>query len=266
MNKILVVGGSGVLGSSVVATLQREQVDFLSGSRTPIKSDSYGAVSQSANVPWKRIDLATGEGLLQALEGVDTVFHLASAPTKIGNESFEVVATRNLLKGLNQSDVKHLIYSSIVGVDTIQYSYYRAKRSAELLIQESHIPYTILRATQFHNLLDFVIGKLLSLPIGFIPRQLNVQPIHVDTVTAELYRLAQVGPQQIIVNLGGPKVYDVGTMAQLWMKARHVSKSVIPIPTVGSLMKSLAKGENTCPDKKAIGSPDWEEYLRETYQ
>ncbi|GAB3964968.1 NAD(P)H-binding protein [Spirosoma terrae] len=265
MNKILVVGGSGVLGSSVVATLQQEQADFLSGSRKPIKNDSYSVVSQSTNTPWQRIDLATGEGLRQALEGVDTVFHLASAPTKIGNEPFDVVATRNLLNALNQSDVKHLIYSSIVGVDTIQYSYYRAKRSAERLIQASQIPYTILRATQFHNLLDFAIGKLLSLPIGFIPRQLKVQPIHVDTVTAELYRLVQAGPQQTIINLGGPKVYDVGTMTQLWMKARNVSKPVIPIPTVGSLMKSLAKGENTCPNKKAIDSADWEEYLRETY-
>lgn len=264
MNKVLVIGGSGVLGSAVVHTLQKEQIDFISGSRNQLKKGSYSAVNQSIDIPWTRLDLTIGDGLPEALAGVDTVLHLASAPGKIGREFFETVITLNLLKAIRQSDVKHLIYSSIVGVDKIQYSYYRAKRDAEVLIQESKVPYTILRATQFHDLVDFAISKLLSLPVGFVPKKLLDQPIHVDTVSQELYRLAQAGPQQTILNMGGPQVLDAGTMTQRWMKHRNVAKPIIPIPIIGELMKQFATGDHTCAEK-AVGSKTWDDYLAERY-
>ncbi|GAB3711645.1 NAD(P)H-binding protein [Spirosoma flavus] len=263
MKKIVVIGGTGVLGTSVVSTLQQQKIDFIIGSRSRIKTDSYSTVNQSASLPWTRIDLATGEGLTEALTGVDTVIHLASAPTKIGGEPFEVVATRNLLKALRQSEVKHLIYSSIVGVDKVPFSYYQSKFAAEKLIQQQEIPYSILRATQFHDLVDFFIRRLLYLPIGFVPKQLKFQPIHVDAVSTELYRLAQAGPQQAVLNLGGPQLFTLETMTQLWMKTHGVSKPLIPLPTIGRLMKSFEKGENTCTEK-AVGSKTWEEYLQET--
>ena len=264
MNKILIIGGSGVLGSAVVHTLQTERIDFLTGSRNQLKKDSYSTVNQSIDIPWMHVDLVMGEGLSEALIGVDTVLHLASAPGKIGRDYFETVTTRNLLKTLKQSDVKHLIYSSIVGVDTIQYSYYRAKREAEILIQESTIPYTILRATQFHDLVDFAISKLMSLPIGFIPKRLLDQPIDVEPVAQRLVQFAQRGPQQNIFKLGGPQILDAGTLTQVWMKYQKVSKPIIPIPTIGSLMKSFGKGEHTCPET-AAGSKTWEAYLAERY-
>ena len=264
MNKVLVIGGSGVLGSAVVHILQNERIDYLTASRNQLKKDSYSTVNQSTDVPWARLDLTTGEGLPEALAGVDAVMHLASAPGKIGNEPFDVVITRNLLKALKQSDVKHLIYSSIVGVDKIQYNYYRAKREAEVLIAESRVPYTILRATQFHDLVHFAISKLMSLPVGFVPAKLLDQPIDVAPVAQELYRLAQAGSQQIILNLGGPEVLDVGTLTQTWMNYRKVSKPIIPIPVIGSLMKSFAAGEHTCPET-AVGSKTWEDFLAERY-
>lgn len=264
MKKILILGGSGVLGSAVVTTLQNEKISFQTGSRHQIKKDSYSTVNQSTQIPWTHVDLVREEGLPEALTGVDTVLHLASAPGKIGRDFFETVITRNLLNALKQSAVKHLIYSSIVGVDRIQYSYYRAKREAEVLIQESQIPYTILRATQFHDLVDFAITKLMSLPIGFVPKQLLDQPIDVKAMAQELVQLAQSGPQQRIINLGGPEVLDAGTLTKLWMKYRKVSKPIVPIPIIGSLMKSFAKGDHTCPEK-ATGSKTWEAFLAERY-
>lgn len=260
----LVIGGSGVLGSAVVKRLQTEATDFLTASRSHIKQGAYSRVNQSTDVPWTRVDLVTGEGLAEALTGIDTVFHLASAPGTIGREPVEVVITRNLLNALKQSDVKHLIYSSIVGVDTIQYPYYRAKRAAETLIQASRLPYTILRATQFHDLVDFAIGKLMSLPIGFVPKKLLDQPIDVDAVAHNLYQLAQAGPQRHIINLGGPEVLDGDTLARRWMKHRNVSKPIMPIPIVGDLMRRFARGEHTCPEK-AAGSKTWADYLAERY-
>lgn len=262
--KILVIGGSGVLGSAVVNTLQTEHIPFLTGSRNHVKKDSYSTVNQSTEVPWTRVDLVMGVGLAEALAGVDTVLHLASAPGKIGREFYETVITRNLLNALKRSDVNHLIYSSIVGVDKVPYSYYRAKFEAEELIQTGQTPYTILRATQFHDLIDFAISKLMSLPVGFIPKNLIDQPIDVNAVGSELCRLTQAGPQQRILNLGGPQVLDAGTLTRIWMKYRNVSKPIIPLPTIGRLMNSFAKGEHTCPEK-AIGSQTWEAYLAQRY-
>ncbi|MVM35371.1 NAD(P)H-binding protein [Spirosoma sp. HMF4905] len=264
MKKVLVIGGSGVLGSAVVNELQKNHVSFQIGSRNQLKKDAYSTVNQASDLPWAHIDLFTGEGLTTALVGVDTVFHLASGQGKIGSESAEVVITRNLLNAVKQSDVKQLIYSSIVGVDKIPYSYYQAKFNAETLIRESRIPYTILRATQFHNFVDFVLSKLLRFPIGFVPKKLLIQPIQVEAVAHELYRLAQAGSQQMILNLGGLQVYDAGTLAQLWMHYQKISKPIIPIPTVGLVMKSFAQGFATC-SESATGTQTWAIYLAERY-
>ncbi|GAB4024058.1 SDR family oxidoreductase [Spirosoma koreense] len=264
MRKALVIGGSGVLGSAVVNELRKHPVDFLTGSRQPIKTDSYSLVGQPAGIPWTRMDARTGEGLTAALAGIDTVFLLASSPGRIGREPVETVITRNVLTAMNRSEVNHLIYVSIVGVDKIPYRYYQAKRAAEVLIRQAQVPYTILRATQFHNLIDFALGKLMSLPIGFIPKKLLVQPIHVRAVAQELYRLAQDGPQQSILNLGGPQVQDVGTLVRSWMQYRPFTKPIVPIPAIGSLMHAFARGDNTC-SEMAAGSETWVDYLRERY-
>jgi uncharacterized protein YbjT (DUF2867 family) len=264
MNKVLIIGGSGVLGSAVVNELQNQRVDFLIGSRKPLKTDSYSTVNQVTGLPWTRVDLLSGEGLTQALDGIDTVFHLASMPGNTGGESSEAVMTRNLLKAVKQSDVKHLIYSSIVGIDKIKYSYYQAKLDGENLIRQSQIPYTILRATQFHDLVDFGLSKLLSLPIGFLPKKLLVQPIHVDAVAQKLLELAKADSQQTVINLGGPYVYDAGTLARLWMKHRHIAKLIVPVPAIGAMMKSIAKGYLTCPES-VVNSQTWEEYLAKKY-
>ncbi|GAB4041943.1 SDR family oxidoreductase [Spirosoma jeollabukense] len=264
MNKVLVIGGSGVLGSAVVNELQKNKVDFLTGSRHQIKTDAYSKVNQSTDIPWQPVDLITGEGLQASLIGVDTVLHLASGQGKIGQGPFEVAITRNLLKAVRQSDVKHLIHISIVGIDKIPFSYYRAKLDTEALIRESQVPYTILRATQFHDFVEFGLRKLLSLPIGFVPKKLRLQPIHLDAVVKRLYELAEAGNQNTILNLGGPQVYELGTLAKIWMQYRRITKPIVSIPILGSLMNAIAQGNATCPEK-AIGSKTWNDYLAEHY-
>ena len=264
MNKVLVIGGSGVLGSAVVNELQKNQANFLTGSRHQIKTDAYSTVNRATDIPWQQVDLITSEGLSASLVGVDTVMHLASGQGKIGQEPFEVAITRNLLKAVRQSDVTHLIHVSIVGVDKIPYAYYKAKFDTEASIRESQVPYTILRATQFHDFVEFGLSKLLSLPIGFVPKKLRLQPIDLDAVVQKLYQIAEAGSQNTILNLGGPEVYELGTLAKIWMQYRRMSKPIIPIPILGSLMHSIAQGNATCPEK-AIGSKTWEDYLAERY-
>ncbi|MBN8821565.1 MULTISPECIES: SDR family oxidoreductase [unclassified Spirosoma] len=264
MTKILILGGTGVLGSAMSNWLHNKQADYRIGSRNPIKTKSYSTVNQSSTDNWSHVDLVSGEGLTEAMAGVDTVLHLASGNGKIGRDSFESVLTRNILKAIPKSDVKHLIYCSIVGIDKIPYAYYQAKLDSEALIRNSQVPYTILRATQFHNLIDFFISKLMQFPIGFLPGKLLAQPIHVDAVADKLYQLILAGNQNTILNLGGPQVLDFQTLAKSWMRYRHISKPVLPVPILGSLMSGLAKGYNTCPEM-ATDSKTWDDYLQNMY-
>lgn len=264
MTKILVLGGSGVLGSAVVNVLKAQSIPFLIGSRSPVKQHSYSTVNLSTESPWMRVDLVSGSGLAEALTGVDTVLHLASGQGKIGHESFEMAITRKLLDAIKRSGVKQLIYSSIVGVDKIPFSYYRAKLEAESLIRQSQVPYTILRATQFHNLIDYWISKLLALPLGFVPKSVQFQPIDVNAVAHKLVELAEAGNQQAILNQGGPELRTLGSLTEQWMIYRKVSKPIVSIPAIGKVMHSLVNGDNTCSELDA-SSKSWEEYLSGRY-
>lgn len=264
MNNVLVIGGSGVLGSAVVNLLQQSHISFLIGSRDRVKLDAYSTINRSLDLPWIHTDLLTGEGLVEALVGIDTVFHLASGQGKIGPEAYDVVITRNLLKAVEKSAVKQVIYSSIVGVDKIPLSYHRAKVEAENLIEQSRISSKILRATQFHDLVDSWIGKLLRLPVGFVPPKLLLQPIPVSTVAHELCELAQSRGKQMRVQIGGAQVYPLGALSRLWMQYKQTSKFIVPLPIVGGVMKAVAQGALTCPTR-AVNSQTWENYLKERY-
>jgi uncharacterized protein YbjT (DUF2867 family) len=264
MNQALVIGGSGVLGSAVVKALREKGGTFHVGSRTPYKEDAYSPILRDASLPWKRMDLISGEGLAEGLAGVDTVFHLASDQRQVGNEPFEVVATRHLLSAAQNAGVKHLIYISIVGVDTIPFGYYQAKLAAEQMIQRSGVPYSILRATQFYPFIDSMLGKMLRFPIGFVPKKLKVQPIPTAVVAERLVAIAQHGPQLGVSAISGPAVLDFGTLAQSWMKQRNMGRPVLNVPVVGEVMRRVAQGDLTDADA-TTSSSTWFDYLTQKY-
>ncbi|MGI4871148.1 MAG: SDR family oxidoreductase [Janthinobacterium lividum] len=264
MKKALIIGGSGVLGTALAYLLQARQVDFCIGSRRQFKSDSYSPSQPDSTLPWRRVDLLTGEGLAEALAGVDTVFHLASDQRQVANEPFEVVATRHLLAALQRSNVQHLLYSSIVGVEVIPLGYYQAKLAAEQLIQHSGLPYTIVRATQFHQFVESLLAKLLKFPIGLVPRQLVVQPIDALVVAQALLAAAQRRPQEGILAIAGPAVLDFGTLASSWLASRHLRKPLLNIPLIGEVMHCVARGAATDP-AAATPSRGWFDYLAEKY-
>jgi uncharacterized protein YbjT (DUF2867 family) len=265
MNKIVVTGGTGVLGSVIVKQLQEQGCDFTVVSRNRHKQGAYSQIVETQDYSWQRVDLSTGDGVVKALTHADTVIHLASAPGMINNEPFEVASIRQLLAAAQKTDINHLIYVSIVGVDRIPFSYYKAKLASEQIVERSHVPYTILRATQFHNFIDYLLGKLFAYPVAFVPKKLKAQPISVEAVATELMKILDAGPQHDIVNLGGRQVLDVGTMAESWQRYQPNTKPVWNVPVVGTLMNAFAKGYNTCPEI-ASTSETWEEYLIRTYK
>ena len=145
---VLVTGGSGTLGRYVVGGLRA------AGHRVRVLSRRPDAGTHQG-------DLNTGAGVAAAVEGADSVVHAASDTHRFGRR--DVVQTRTLLE-LIPPETAHLLYVSIVGIDAIPYGYYRRKLRCEELVSASLVPSTILRATQFHELLAMVFGALERVP------------------------------------------------------------------------------------------------------
>ncbi|WP_427893835.1 SDR family oxidoreductase [Kribbella sp. GL6] len=237
MTSILVTGGTGTLGRPTVARLQGHQVRVLS--RRPGPNRVVG-------------DLTTGQGL--AFDGIDVVVHLATSQGKR-----DVVQTRNLLAAA--SGVRHLIVMSIAGIDRIPLPYYRYKLEAERLVAESGVPYTVLRATQFHNLVDKVLSAQRFLPAVLAPA-VTLQPIAVEEVAVRLAELVEQPPLNgRAPDIGGPERRTVVELARLWKDARSVRRAVLPVRVPGRTFGAFAAAEATV-DGPAYGKITFAEYLR----
>ncbi len=198
---LLITGGTGTLGRPTVEAMRAAGAEPRILSRRP----GHGHVVA---------DLQSGAGLAAALDGVETVLHLAT------NRRSDARATRHLLQAARTAGVQHLVYLSIVGVDSVPLGYYRAKLVCEELVAESGVPFTILRATQFH---DFVAGffsaqrrlpRLITLDVPF-------QPVSTAAVAERLVSLVTEAPAQGRVDdLGGPEVLPMAELARQWLGAR----------------------------------------------
>lgn len=201
---LLITGGTGTLGRPTVDALRAAGVEPRILSRRPGPSHAVA-------------DLQTGMGLPEALAAIETVLHLAT------NRRSDARATEHLLQAARSAGVRHLVYLSIVGVDAVPLGYYRAKRRCEELVAESGVPFTILRATQFH---DFVAGffsaqrrlpRLITLDAPF-------QPISTEAVAERLVALVTAAPALGRVDdLGGPEVLPMAELARQWLIARGSS-------------------------------------------
>lgn len=220
MTTILVTGGTRGLGVPTTAGLRAAGHDVR-------------VLSRRAGPHRVQGDLATGAGLDAALTGVDTVVHLATSRRK------DIGHTRNLLDAAKRAGVKHLIFMSIVGVDKIDYGYYRDKVESEHAIEQSGVPYTILRATQFHSFLGAVFGLklpvLLSLPV-------SVQTIATEDVAARLVELAGSAPAGRVADIGGPEIRTVHELAEEWNRAHGTRKPIVTLRIPGKAMKGFKSG------------------------
>jgi uncharacterized protein YbjT (DUF2867 family) len=192
---ILVTGGNGTLGRAVVARLLAGEHEVRVLSRRPRPA------SAPAQVAWVTGDLVSGDHLADAVTGVDAVVHCASDPRR---PRVDVDGTRNLLRAARAAGTPHLVHISIVGIDRIPYRYYQAKLAAERLIQASGLGWTILRATQFHQLVLLVAHGLARLPVVPVPAATSFQPIDAAEVADRLAALAAGPPAGRMPDMGGP--------------------------------------------------------------
>lgn len=241
MTSILVTGGTGTLGKPTVARLRAADHQVRVLSRKPGPDRAVG-------------DLTTGEGLAAAIDGSDVVVHLATSQGRR-----DVEQTRNLLKVA--AGVQHLVVMSIAGIERIPLAYYRYKLEAERLVAGSGAPYTILRATQFHNLVDRVLAAQRFLPMVLAPT-ITLQPIAVEDVAVRLAELVDAPPLNgRAADIGGPERRPVLDLARMWKQARSSRRPVIPLRLGGKVFRAYADGAAMV-DGPAYGRITFADYLR----
>lgn len=249
-SEVLVTGGTGSLG--------RRVVDRLRGSGYEVR-----ALSRSArSVGVVRGDLQTGEGLARAVEGIDVLIHCASSLRK--TRQTDVEGMGRLLEAASRAGVSHVVFVSIVGVDRNPYlPYYRAKLETERVVERSPIPWTILRATQFHEFVLKQIRLLERIPIMMAPREFLLQPMDIGEVADRLVELALSEPAGRVPDIGGPEVRTFPDLARSYLKATGRRRRVVEISVPGKAARALREGAQLAPDR-TYGEIRWEEFLSRT--
>ncbi|WP_166979754.1 SDR family oxidoreductase [Paramicrobacterium fandaimingii] len=245
MSEILVTGGTGTLGVPTVDALRKA-------------GHAVRVLSRRSGPDRLKGDLLTGAGLGDAMNGVDIVMHLATS----GNAK-DVDAAERLLDEAEHSGVKHIVYISIVGIESIPLPYYQSKLDVERLIEASPVPHTILRATQFHDLLTMIFAYQKRLPWVFVPR-FGAQPIAVDDVAVRLAELAAAEPAGRVADIGGPEKLSAEQMARQWRAAAHSTKRIVSIRLPGAIVRALRERKNMVPGA-GYGTQTYSDFLARRY-
>jgi uncharacterized protein YbjT (DUF2867 family) len=258
MQDVLVTGGTGNLGRQVVTKL------LDAGYHVRIMSRRATPGTLRPGTDWAQADLATGQGLSEAVQGVDTIVHAASSPF-LRMQQVDIDGTRRLLEQARAATVSHIVYISIVGIDRIPFSYYRDKLAAEEVVQRGELPWSILRATQFHSLLDLFLQASTKLPlVTLLPTDLRFQPIAESEVARRMCEIVQVGPGGRLPDMGGPEVQTWSELARGWLNLRNMHRTIIPLWLPGKSVQCFRLGYNTCPEQ-AVGKITWAEWVKQKY-
>lgn len=206
-------------------------------------------------------DLEAGSGIDDAVQGVDAVLHAASN-TKRGTGRGDVEGTRRLCEAARAAGVGNLFFISIVGIEKIPLAYYRAKLACEQVILRAGIPFTIFRATQFHELLSPALLRAERWPILPAPLGFRFQPVAARDAAAQAAELVGRGALGRTADFGGPQVMTVREMVGTWRAVRGVRLRTLNVPLLGRTARAFRLGLNTCPDR-ARGHRTWEQHVRE---
>jgi uncharacterized protein YbjT (DUF2867 family) len=251
--KVAVAGGTGTLGTPLVAELARRGEEVLALSRT-------GPEDLPAGAAHRRVDLAGGEGLAEALAGVEVLVDAANTAPNRGDELIAI--TRRLLDAAAEAGVRHFVGVSIVGCDRVPMPYYKAKVAQEEAIAAGRLPWSLLRATQFHDLLDWAFGAAARrrlLPTG----SARLQPVDVRVVAARVAEAAQAEPGGRLPDIAGPEVRTLSELARAWRAADGRRLLPLRIPMVGRIGRPVREA-SLCDPAAAAGGPTFEQWLAES--
>jgi len=255
---ILVTGGTGSLGRRVVRRLRQagRQVRVLS--RRPYES--------KPGIEYVVGDLARNEGVDAACSGVEVVVHCAA----VGKIKEDVTQAQNLVGAAQRAGVSHVLNISVVGADRIpvksaadraMFAYFAAQRGVERVLAECGLPWTNLRATQFHDgFVLLMVDALSKLPLVMLPSGFRFQPVDADEVADRLVELTLGPPAGQVPDLAGPKIYPAEELLRDYLRVLGKRRVIIPMKIPGGAARAIRAGANLAPDR-AVGRRTWEDFL-----
>ncbi len=256
MPRVLVTGGTGVLGRELVPRLAA------AGHMVRVMS-RHGRPAEAGGVEWVMADLASGQGLDVAVAQIETVVHAASSPTR-DTRQVDVEGTRRLLEAARQAGTGHVVYISIVGIERVALAYYQRKLQAERVVENGGVPWTILRTTQFFDLIDLFFRRATRKRLMFVAKDFRFQPIAVTEVAEALVAAVAAGPAGRLPDMGGPEVKTAGELVANWLAAQGQRRRVLHLPRLGRVAAGYRAGHNTAPDR-AVGRLRWADWLAARY-
>ena len=246
--RIAVAGGTGTVGAHVVDVLRER------GHEPVVLTRATG------------VDLVTGDGAAEALRGVDVVIDVVSKLTqkeRVATEFFEAT-TRTLLDAAAAAGVKHYVLLGIVGSQKSTYGYYLGKMAQERLVHGGEVPWTEVRATQFHEFSQQIygvarIGPIVLAPIG------RVQPIAAREVAEHLVALAEGSPSGLVAELAGPREENLARMVRAAARATGKRAPVLGVPAPGPGGRAMRDGtllpDPTLQPPAQLGIQTFDEWL-----
>lgn len=219
--KIAVAGGTGVVGRHVVDVARERGHDVVVLARA------------------EGVDLTTGAGLAERLVGVAAVVDVTSVATQKRAEAEEFFGA--VTRHLQAAGAAHVIALSIVGIDDVDTGYYAGKRLQERLLTEGDVPWSVLRATQFHEFAEQALHFVRVGPFSLVPRMLS-QPVAAREVAEALVDLAETGPSGRVPDLAGPERHDMVDLARRVAAGRRV----VPVRVPGQAGRAMRSGA-LCP-------------------
>ena len=243
--KIVVVGGTGLIGSKLVKKLREQRQEVV------------------AAVPATGVNSVTGEGLADALKGATVTIDVTNSPSweDAAVMQFFETSTRNLLKYGAEGGVKHHVALSVVGTDRmLESGFFRAKLAQENLIKASSIPYSIVRATQFFEFVKKIADLSMQGNKAHLPPVL-FQPMAADDVASALARIAMDPPVNGTVEIGGPEKFHLDEAVRRDLAARKDPREVVTDPKARYYGITVSERTLVPNDDARLGQTRFEDWL-----
>lgn len=244
--RIAVVGGTGTIGRRIVAALSRDRHEVRALAR------------RAAEYP---VDLSTGAGLEAALQDCDVVIDASNGPPSRKARAVLVEGSRHLLEVEARAGVGHHVCVSIVGIEHVPIAYYPVKLEQERVVESRALPWTIVRSTQFHDLMGSLLSAVARRHVLTAARA-RFQPVDADEAANAVAAVATDAPRLARVTIAGPEVHDLRSLGRLWKEQTGARAIEIPIPLPGKLGRALREGRLTCANPDIQGTQTFRAWLR----